>query len=270
MVVVVRLCYRHVGRAIYSVGRMMTQTIQGEQWTAFFDESGKLSDSAIVAFGGCAGPMDATIEFGREWEAFLVNNGLTHTSMKEAIHFHGPYEGWKNNAARRNEVLRGLAKMVADSALLMIATPMTADEFKKLPQLRREQFWNDLEYAGLEACTMAVISQRPNIFVNTVCDLSTDYSEKCVKLYHKLRGRNDAIKSRCIAITFADDERTSGLQAADMIAYCARADHQRQSKPPKPIVEELIKILGTHGTRADWFVWKAEGEGLGHGEIETQ
>jgi hypothetical protein len=122
--------YEHVNRAIESVGKMMTQTIQGEQWTAFFDESGKLANSEVVAFGGCAGPMNAAAEFSHDWEAFLVSNGLMYTSMKDAMHFRGPYLGWKDNSGKRDDVLRGLAQLLADSKLLMIATPMTTAEFK--------------------------------------------------------------------------------------------------------------------------------------------
>jgi hypothetical protein len=260
--------YGHVNQAIESVGRMMTQTIQGEQWTAFFDESGKLANSEVVAFGGCVGPTNATAEFSHDWEAFLVHNGLMYTSMKDAMHFRGPYLGWKDNPGKRDAVLRGLAQLLADSKLLMIATPMTTAEFKALPQSQRDKFWNDVEYAGLEACTISVLSQSPRIFVNAICDLSEEYSEKCVKLFHKLRARDEVIKTRCVAITFADDTRTSGLQAADMIVYCARANHQRSTIPPDPLIDELVSILASHGTSENSFVWRAEGKGLAHGEIE--
>jgi hypothetical protein len=260
--------YEHVNRAIESVGKMMTQTIQGEQWTAFFDESGKLANTEVVAFGGCVGPMDATAEFSRGWEAFLVKNGLMYTSMKDAMHFRGPYLGWKDNPSKRDDVLRGLARFLADSRLFMIATPMTTAEFKGLPQAQREKFWNDVEYAGLEACIIGVLSQSPRIFVNAICDLSEEYSEKCIKLFHKLRARDEVIKTRCVAITFADDKRTSGLQAADMIAYCSRANHQRSKIPPDPLIDELVSILASHGTSEDLFAWKADGKGLAHGEIE--
>ena len=260
--------YENVSHALKGIWNLVTtETIQGEQWEAHFDESGKLADTAIVAFGGCAGRYEDVYEFCQGWAAFLQGHGLTYTSMKDAIHFHGPYENWKDNAAKRDEVLVGLANMLARSKLRMIATPVTTAEFKALPAPQQKSFWGDVQYAALEACTMGILADHPRSFIHVICDLSEEYSEKCVKLFNKLRARNEVIKSRCVAITFADDKRTLGLQAADMIAYCARAEHLG-IEPSDPIVTKLIEILGTHGTETGWFAWKVGGGGLGHGEIE--
>ena len=237
-------------------------------WEASFDESGKLADSEIVVFGGCMGPREAVEDFGTKWVERLRRDGLQYTSMKEAIHFQGPYVDWKANTDKRDAVLRDLAKLLGDSSLLMMSSPITTSEFKALPSHQQKKLGNDPQYCGFEACIVSTLSQAPNLVLHAVCDLSEQYAERCITLFNTLRKRNETVKARCFALTFADDTRHSGLQAADMIAYCSRADHQRSTKTPVPIVEEIIGILNSHGGNTNWFVWKAGSEGLGHGEIE--
>jgi hypothetical protein len=222
--------YQIVRESLFSIFQgLQMPNIRPTLWQAFFDESGKLQDpkNEIVVFGGLAGPSNSAVVFEQKWEACIHHNHLSCTSMKDAIHFQGPYEAWKDNPTKRDDVLRQLAQLLADSDLFMVSSPMTSAEFKSLPQETRKKLWNDPQYCGFEACLMGVLAQRNDSVMHVACDLSEEYSEKCITLFNKLRKRNQIIKARCFAITFADDKRSSGLQAADMIAYCSRADHQR-------------------------------------------
>src|ERR1035437_1760672 len=232
---------------------------------ACFDESGKLHDSDIVAFGGCVGSPDYIDQFSTQWAERLRRDGLAYTSMKDAMHFHGPYSRWDGNETKRDAVLRDLTAMIADSELLMISSPMTSAQFKALPPEQRRRLWNDPQYCGFEACIAGILKDSQDTALHVVCDLSEQYSEKCITLFNKLRSRNRVVKERCFGISFADDEHHAGLQAADLIAYCARADHQRAARPPEPIVDALISTLTSHGGEGGWFVYRADGAGIGHG-----
>src|SRR5258708_2116990 len=97
---------------------------------ANFDESGKLEDSGIVAFGGGVLRVGRLDTFSAKWEQRLSDEGLTYTSMKDAMHFDGPYFGWKNFAEKRDAVLRDLARLILDSSMLMVTSPMTSAQFK--------------------------------------------------------------------------------------------------------------------------------------------
>jgi hypothetical protein len=102
-----------------------------------------------------------------------------------------------------------------------------------------------------------------------VCDLSTDYSEKCVKAFHKIRYGNAEVKSRCVGIGFADDEVQTGLQFADLVAYCARAEALRDAgiKAPHPLVEEIITLFRTQDIEKNEVEYRLQGNGLGDGKI---
>jgi hypothetical protein len=237
-------------------------------WEACFDESGKLQLSDIVSFGGCAGPREAMTEFCGLWERCIKQAGLSYTSMKDAMRFEGPYSGWKDNILKRDQLLTDLAKLLLKSELVMISAPMATAEFKALPAQEQESLWNDVEYCGFEACTTGILEMAPNLALHVICDLSEQYAPTCVDLFNKLRTRNEHVKAQCFAITFADDKRHAGLQAADMIAYCSRADYLRSARTPDPIVQDLLDILSVRGNSTHWFVWKAGGKGIGHGQTE--
>jgi hypothetical protein len=234
-----------------------------------FDESGKLHDSEIVAFGGCVGTAAQMAALLPVWSGLLQENKLTHTSMKEAMHFRGPYEGWGEQISRRDALLRAMARTIIDSKLMIVATPMTSREFKALPQEQKKKYGGDLQYCGFEACISVMLHTLPGASLHILCDLSEEYSEKCVRLFHKLRSRDALAKKSFYALTFADDERLPGIQAADMIAYCARAEHLRAAKVPEPIVEELISIFGLSANQITAsYAYRADEEGLGHGFLQ--
>jgi len=234
-----------------------------------FDESGKLNDSEIVAFGGCVGTSAQMSALLPVWSTLLEGAKLDHTSMKEAMHFRGTYEKWKDRIADRDSLLRALARLVIDSKLMIVATPMTSSDFKALPPAQQKKFGGDLQYCGFEACVSVMLHALPGASLHILCDLSEEYSEKCVRLFHKLRNKDALAKKSCYALTFADDERLPGLQAADMIAYCARAEHLRASKQPEPIIDELISILGLSADQISAsFSYRTDEDGLGHGFLE--
>lgn len=237
----------------------------------FLDESGKLADSSVVAYGGCVAAGSQAISFSRKWEQFLKDADVKSTSMKEAVHFQGPYRTWKDQADaenKRDALLRSLANLLVSDGLLLISAPMKRSDFVAMPLNQRGKFWQDLHYCGFEACLTGVLHKVPRSRVHVICDLSEQYAEKCLTLFNKIRNRDPLAKDRCTAITFADDEDLPTLQAADMIAFCSRADEMRDERAPEPITEELISILHTHDRQRGDLVYYADGDGLGHGEVE--
>jgi len=115
---------------------------------------------------------------------------------------------------------------------------------------------------------LGTLYPRLDTDVHLVFDLSEQYSEKCVSLFHKLRRTKAEVKKRCLGLAFADDEVHAGLQIADMIAYCSRADAMRSIRTPVPIVEELISLFNSQDIEVGAVSYRLGGMGLGHGELE--
>lgn len=236
---------------------------------ASFDESGKLNDSEIVAFGGCVMLGTSVNDFTQRWEQRLKSDRLSHTSMKEAVNLQGPYEKWKGTPELRDAVVRDLAALLLDAPALRIVSPITRGSFISLSQDFRKRMGNDPHYAGFEACVIGALRSRLDVGLFINCDLSEEYSEKIIKLFHRLRRLNPDVKDRCVGIGFADDEVNGPLQAADMIAYCARAHAIRDSVPPQLIVAELIELLRSQGVEEHSVLYEVNGKGLGEGRFEA-
>jgi hypothetical protein len=66
---------------------------------------------------------------------------------------------------------------------------------------------------------------RPRDNVMLICDDSEEYSSECLRAYRRLKQLEPLISKRVPCITFADDQYYAPLQAADMYAYCVRAQH---------------------------------------------
>jgi len=196
--------------------------------TAIFDESGKWKDSAgVFVFAGFVTFPIILSQICEEWSGVLMSGRIAHTSMKEAMSFNGPYEGFTNRAGERDAIVRNLATVLSAnrSKMACLASPMgtaTINDFKNLPTQQQKAMRGDPYYGGFEACVRGALDTRSDTQFHVVCDLAEQYSEKCVEIFHQMRKLNPAIKSRCLGIAFSDDEYYPPLQMADMLAYCHR------------------------------------------------
>jgi hypothetical protein len=188
--------------------------------------------------------------------------------MKDAIHFHGPFVNWKRDVQRRDALLFDLAELLSKAPIMRVASPMTTADFKALPDTQRKKLGNNIAYCGFEACIQGMLNQGPNLALHIACDLSEEYAKQCLTLFNKIRVRNEDIKSRCFAITFADDKQHLGLQVADMVAYCARAETLAPTTAPELIIERIIELFRSQRTEVGTLLYRADGPGLGYGELE--
>lgn len=202
--------------------------------TAFFDESGKLADTEVVAFGGIVAPQSKMLAFANEWDRALRENGLTYFSMKEAMHYQGPFSTWKGRERERNELLKRLLSLTGMTNRVFCG--VTSAEFKALPPERGSELV-DPTYMCFEACIKLTVIQNPQVAIAVTYDLSEQYAERCLALYHKLRRQHPQVKQQCFAIHFADDECLPQLQAADLVAGIHRTAKTGDDK--HPILSEL-------------------------------
>jgi hypothetical protein len=201
----------------------------------FFDESGKL-DTEYASMGGVCLTALETQRVTAEWTAVLEDNRLLHTSMKEALSLSGPYEG--REPKERNKILRHLAGVLLNNRVICIACAVANTQFGSLSESDKRKLWGKIYYPTFEACLLGCMARGD---VSLYFDLAEEFSEKCVKLFHRIRKRNPAAKARCFGISFQDDEVCPCLQMADMIAYCARTSSSQYTRDP--IVDELASKL---------------------------
>lgn len=76
---------------------------------ACIDESGKLADSECVALSGCLATQEGIDALRVPWAERLNADGIPFISMKEAMHFDGPFFAWRSDPRkeqRRDSLLR--------------------------------------------------------------------------------------------------------------------------------------------------------------------
>ena len=237
---------------------------------AFFDESGKFADCEVVALAGIVGTSVPLGQFAYSWNTRLQRDGLEHVSMKDALHLNDDFHRWRDSPERRDTLLLDLASIIHASPLMRTGAYVTSAEFKALSQSERKLYMGDPQYCCLETCVLGILAGRDDFSLNIACDLSEQYSEKCVALFHKLRSRNPVVKSRCFGISFLDDRYNPPLQAADMIAYCSRAERLEDRSGEQPIVTRLIDMFASQDRRLGKLTYRVGSLGLGDSEFELE
>jgi len=214
---------------------------------AAFDESGKLADTEYVVFAGSVATYEEWDVVSGKWMDILGKAGIDYVSMKEAMHAHGQFSDWKNRTDERDALLISLAEMFHSLIKYHVATPMENAHFKRLPPQVRKLLKNP-QYCGFESCIRQVAASLPDNYVaQLMCDCSEEYAVECLKMYLRLRRSSDEFKSRCVAMVFCEDENSPPLQAADMLAYCLRADYSRSTSTPPKVIDELLRIFRSDG-----------------------
>ncbi|HWQ52441.1 MAG TPA: DUF3800 domain-containing protein [Bryobacteraceae bacterium] len=236
---------------------------------AYFDETKKLQDAGkSVVFAGCAAHDEHWGEFNRRWGAVLAGTGITTVKLSAALAYRDDFYSWKARERERDQLLFRLASVIHESPLMKIACPILAGEFESLPDIQRKKL-RDPQYCGFELCVRGTVDAHgPSDAFQIVCDLTENYAQGCLTLFNLLRLREPDLKHRLLGIGFADDKYIAGLQAADMIAYCARAEaeQERFGLEVAPVVRDMMEMFKDRGEQQSYFLYRAGSAGIGYAE----
>lgn len=232
---------------------------------SYFDESGKFKDhNDYVVFGGIVGRIDENSAFTRKWEE-LLGTDVTHVSMKDAMRLETPFRGWSET--RRDELLVECAKLIKSRSGMTFVSEISKIEFATLPENLRRKL-KDPIYGGFEVCMRSLVHEFPNHDLCLCCDESEEYASTCLKIYQTVKSRSLDLKPRLASLTFGDDTKFPGLQAADMVAYCANRVLRESFNAP-PIVRVIQGILRAEKGNKQHLIY-ADTSSLGSGILERQ
>jgi hypothetical protein len=234
---------------------------------AYFDESGKLQDNADhVVFGGLAGRMDEVSVFSRQWRE-LLGSDVDHIHMKDAMRLEGAFKGWKGKESARDELLIECAKLAWSESGMLIVSEMDKNDFLTLAPSQRKRLKNPT-YGGFETCIRALAAEFTGHDLHVWYDESQEYAETCLKLYRRLKSMNTDLARRLPSLTFADDEKYPGLQAADMVAYSAYVVQRDGTAAPR-VVREIRTIFRGAQRGGKKHLLYTKGASLGSGILES-
>jgi hypothetical protein len=239
---------------------------------AYFDESGKVSDTTTIAFCGILAYEDDWTGISRTWNIALKDAELPYVKMGDAMNWRGPFELWKKGESNREDLrdslLKGLVEESAKRLYNVGTVPYSASDFKALPEKEKRRYRDPL-YMCFESALKAMVHTAPaKHSIHLCCDNSEEYSGKCLELYQQLRQRNPELKRRFRALTFAEEEDFAGLQLVDIFAYCQREIHW-QGESARSIVKELNAAFTKYRNFSQSFLhdWTG-GTELGYAKTE--
>lgn len=200
--------------------------------SSFFDESGKFKDHKVVSFCGvCATPARLNV-FGEEWNELLRRSGLPYLTMKRALAHHRALSSNipKQSASDRIEALKPFSSCIRDNLELGIVIQIDVQGYAELSPHARRSIGNskDPYYLAFVRSLTQLAEYSSNASVSFICDDGEDTALNCYKFYRQIRKLDHTWRERLVSLSFADDKKFSGLQAADMLASLARLDARRR------------------------------------------
>jgi len=149
---------------------------------------------------------------------------------------------------------------------------MDSVKFCQQPQKEQERL-RDVVYCAFEGLIRAIASdyqQNPDAKFQLVYDLSEEYSERCLKLFLRLRSQA-VYKQFFPVLTFADDQEFPPLQVADMLAYCRREEVlQGGAAHRRAIVKRMLEIFSSGGLLEFGAIGYRGGSALGNGVLRSR
>lgn len=210
-----------------------------------FDESGKLDDTEHVSFAGFVAKPAKWEEFREEWRRLLRPHKIKYWKTCDAVHMNGGYARFRKREKDLRTLITKLAELICKYAIEAMSGSISTSEFKQLSQDARKKL-KDPQYCAFESCVRMLVSSAevdPGDTFTLVCDDSDEYAEHCLKLYTRLQ-KSTVISKRIVGLCFADDKKYEPLQAADLLAFCERAE--RREEPPDAIWRCAQEVFSKH------------------------
>jgi hypothetical protein len=226
--------------------------------TGYFDETGHSKDPTqrIVGMGGLLAPASGWETFEHKWKRALKEFDIPYFHMKEFAHSTDVFEDWKGREIIRRKLFAKLIKAMEAAYPIPIGATVPKEVYNatyaEYPQFKKE----DLYHEALHCCVGGAVGIR-----HTMGQL--DESEKVALVFsqheefrsHILKQYDRTIKEfepfqKISAISFADMRELVSLQAADLVAYELKKEHERRlyepQKQPRYGFQMLLKMTSRH------------------------
>jgi len=196
--------------------------------SAFMDESGKFSDSEVIAISAVIGLNRAHMDgFAPEWGFWLKHNGLEFLKTTEALKLHRPLSPRVPACEVQQRIDALLPFVLCIRKHLQMVTGIAIDvaEYASLPEQFRNIWGNDPIYTAFARVILEIIKECPDDGrILLYCDDEEQTALPFYQLYRKIKNQYTDARSKLRGITFADDELQFGLQATDLVSSLVRQE----------------------------------------------
>lgn len=216
----------------------------------WLDESGR-GQQPVFVLAGYLNSAGCWNEFGGEWKQLLQRPpALSRLKGKEAFGLRGEFKGWSQSD--RDRRLLKLAKLIGRYSPKGIAFVIQSQDFNQVVKTAPSSPFQNPDFMAYFLSLATILpmvqcrfpSQKLEIIFDSGLVRPRQAAEAYEQLLAKAPGLAALLASR--EPRFEDDEQFPPLQAADLLAYCVRAEHdpqRAQDAANSPIVAELRKVL---------------------------
>jgi hypothetical protein len=222
--------------------------------TAYFDESGKFNDQAIISFCGLGAGADGWEKFHYAWMRLLRRYGLRRFKLSQLLRYRMALSSAlpiAQSAAERTNVVKEFLGAIMDNLEIAIGSTLDVAAFKGLTG-EQQKYLGDphhlVFHTVLGQLLKHVESQEGDRFA-LICDDEERYSVECYKLYTRLKRTDPLAKDRLVSISFADDQHFPQLQAADLLAGLSRLEAAKRFLGEQYASEEAFALMSTPSNR---------------------
>jgi len=199
---------------------------------AFFDDSGKFTDSDFVCLAGYIATDENWQGFSDEWGPLLLRHKIPYVHMKEMIALRGPYESLGWDAAHRDAVLLEFIDVIRRHVIGGFGIGVDAKYLRSMSKDARTVI-GDPAMLCFQRILRRVVEKLDEVgyesSIAAVFDDCEEYSVRCYRMWSALRRVAPSLSKKVPSITFADDIVFWPLQAADVLAWETNKNLRQQA-----------------------------------------
>ena len=214
---------------------------------AYFDESG---NEELPGYFGVAGFVGFDYQwrvFDQLWKEALATTRAPYLHMREFAHSRKAFTEWKDDEARREQLMDGVVAAVLQSELTAVGSALRGGDFDALTKVQRTRLQSPYFFCLQEVLLgFALINfeEEPKVEVHVTGDRHGQHAEKARKLHRAMRRTGGLFANLSDELNFADMQTTFGLQAADLLAYeMVKELNNQDARPEDRMRWPLDKIL---------------------------
>jgi Protein of unknown function (DUF3800) len=190
---------------------------------AYFDDSGKQSDSRYVCIAGFLAHISYWSDFVVRWDHLLLKHGIPYLHMKELMTSNGEFESI--GIEQRHAIINESIKIIKDTMLIGFGAAVDANYWNTLTRKFQKQYGNAQEFCFERI--LRLIQNRINRsgnrdYVSVTFDHDMELSKPRLTRYDNILKRDDWARERFVSICFANSKGYKPLQAADILAWETR------------------------------------------------
>lgn len=210
----------------------MARVERRRQYVVAYDGSGSIGRDCAYAYGGAVSSQRQWAAFSEVWSSILDRHGLAYFKMSQAMTGKGEFESklreWDSDFnVRRDALVNELAALKKRYALSVTGSGIATRNGSalvvsgKTASAKAEIFKDAVQrlVGGLPLDSM----------VNFLCDIELDAEENYRGWIQSLASQDSPSAVKIVGTAFFDDAYTIPLQFADMAAWIARKELERQS-----------------------------------------